>query len=78
MNEDTVQIIAEDSSSYSTQKKRRVEFKQSWDRTEDIRRSRRSKTSTIDEQVDVIRRIVLDDKRFTAQQMAESRGISSA
>lgn len=77
IHEDMVQTLAEDSPSYATVKKWAAEFKRGRVSTEDDPRSGRPKTSTTDEQVAAIHRMVLDDRRQTVQQIAKSIGISS-
>ena len=47
------------------------------DSTEDDPRSNRPKTSTTDEQVDVIHRMVLNDRRRTVKRVANPKNFSS-
>ena len=80
IHDDMVQTLAEDSPSYATVKKWAAEFKQgrvSIRVVEDDPRSGRPKSSTTDEQVDAIHRMVLDDRRLAVEQIAEFIGISS-
>ena len=72
-----LKILDEDSPSYTTVKKRTVEFKRGKDSTEDGSRSGRPKTSTTDKQVDAIYRMVLDERRHTVQQIAKLIVINS-
>ena len=74
---DMVQTLAEASPSYATVKKWAAEFRRGRNSTKDDPRSGRPKTSTSDEQVDAIHRMVSDDKCLTVQQIAKSIGISS-
>ena len=68
---DMVQILAEESLSYTTVKKCAVRFKQDTYSKDDLR-SGRSKISTPDEKVKAIYRIVIDGRRLTVQLTAKS------
>ena len=70
INEDIVLILSEDTSCYVTVKWV-SEFKRGRDGTEDDPRSYRPKIITTEEQVDIIQRIILDDGRFTVQQICQ-------
>ena len=72
-----VQTLAEDFPSYATVKKWDTEYKRGRVSIEDDPRSGRPKTSTTDEQVDTIHRMVLDDRRLTVEQIAKNTDISS-
>ena len=70
-----LQILAEDS--HAIVKKKAADLKRSGDRTGDDPQSSRLKTLTTHEQVDVIRRMVLNARRLTVLVRANSIGISS-
>ena len=72
-DEDMVQILDEK----SPVKKWTAEFKWSRDSTEDDSWSGHPKTSTSDEQVNIIHCMVWDERRLTVQQMANSISIRS-
>lgn len=65
-----------DSPFYSTVTKTAVKFKRDRGSIEDDHRSGHSKTSTTDEQGDLIHRIVLGDRRMTGQDIDKTMVIS--
>ena len=66
------QILEEDSPSYATAKKWTTEFKRGRNSTKDDPQSGHPKTSTSDEQIDVIHLMVLGDRHLTVQQIAKA------
>ena len=76
IHEDMVQTLDDDSPSYSTIKKWAAEFKQGRESIEDDPPSGRPTTSTTDDQAETTHRTVLDDRRFSIQQIASIIGIS--
>ena len=75
--EDTVHRLAEEFPSNDTEKKWAAEFEQSRNCIEDDSWLGHLKTSTTDEQVDVIQCMDLNDRHITTQQIANPTGISS-
>lgn len=73
-----VQTLAKDYSSYASVMKWASEFKPTRDSTGGDSRLGLAKITITDEQVDVVYRMALDDRRLTIQQIAKSIGISSS
>ena len=69
IHDDTVRILVKDFPSYVPVKKWAREFQQDTDSTEADLRQGRLKTSTTDDQVDAIQRIVFDQRRLTVQKI---------
>ena len=69
IQENMVQILAEDSPAYETVKKWAAKFKQSRDSRDDDPLSSYPKNSTNDEHIDIIHYMVLDDRHLTVQKI---------
>ena len=70
IHRDIVQILFDESTFYATERKRVVQFKWGRDTTDDDSRLGLPKTSTTDELVDGINRMVFDTRHLIVSQIA--------
>ena len=74
--EDFMITLENESSSYSTVKKRAAEFKRGRESIEDDARSGHPKDATTDENVKIVHNLVMCDRRRDLRSMASEVGIS--